>query len=186
MIGYHNKPDQTKEVIVEMNGMRGVRTGDRGRLDDDGFLFITGRFKEEYKLANGKYIHPDTIELEMKVLPWVLNVVITGAGHEYNVGLIVPDIKLLQKLAAERNLSVDPKDLFDSSNSTGQKFKELLIAEVQNHLKKTVGSYEIPRKFAFILDDFSVDNGMLTQTMKLKRQVVMDKYGDMLENLYKE
>jgi len=186
MIGYHKKPDQTKEVIVEMNGMRGVRTGDRGRLDDDGFLFITGRFKEEYKLANGKYIHPDTIELEMKVLPWILNAIITGVGHEYNVGLIVPDIKALQHLAAKLNLSVDPNDLFDSSNSAGQQFKELLIAEVQKHLKKTVGSYEIPRKFAFILDDFSVANGMLTQTMKLKRRVVMEKYGEMLENLYKE
>ena len=186
MIGYHKKPDQTKDVIVEMNGMRGVRTGDRGRLDDDGFLFITGRFKEEYKLANGKYIHPDTIELEMKVLPWILNAVITGAGHEHNVGLIVPDMKVLQHLATEMNLSVNPKDLFDASSSAGQKFKELLTAEVQNHLKKTVGSYEIPRKFEFILDDFTVENGMLTQTMKLKRKVVMEKYGDKLENLYKE
>jgi long-chain acyl-CoA synthetase len=102
------------------------------------------------------------------------------------VGLIVPDLKVLQHLAVGLNLSVDPKDLFDSSSPSGQKFKELLTAEVQNHLKKTVGSYEIPRKFAFILDDFSVDNGMLTQTMKLKRKVVMEKYGDKLEKLYKE
>jgi long-chain acyl-CoA synthetase len=186
MIGYHKKPEKTKEVIVEMKGMRGVRTGDRGRLDDDGFLYITGRFKEEYKLANGKYIHPETVELEMKVIPWVLNAVISGAGHEYNVGLIVPDMKLLQHLAAELCLSVEPKDLFERSNPAGQKFKDLLTAEVQNHLKKSVGSYEIPRKFEFILDDFSVDNGMLTQTMKLKRQVVMEKYGGMLEKLYKE
>ncbi|MCK9362511.1 MAG: AMP-dependent synthetase/ligase [Syntrophales bacterium] len=186
MIGYHNKPEKTREVIVEMNGMRGVRTGDRGRLDDDGFLYITGRFKEEYKLANGKYIHPETIELEMKVLPWILNAVITGAGHDYNVGLIVPDMKLLQNLAAELNLSVEPKDLFDPANAAGQKFKDLLTAEVQNHLKKTIGSYEIPRKFAFILDDFTVDNGMLTQTMKLKRLMVIEKYGYLLEELYKK
>ena len=122
----------------------------------------------------------------MKILPWILNVVITGAGHEYNVGLIVPDMNLLKHKAEEMNLSVDPKDLFDSSNPAGQKFKELLTAEVQNHLKKIVGSYEIPRKFEFVMEDFTLDNGMLTQTMKLKRRVVMEKYGDMLENLYKE
>ncbi len=125
MVGYHNKPEQTKEVIVEMNGMRGVRTGDRGRLDDDGFLYITGRFKEEYKLANGKYIHPDTIEREMKIIPWVLNAVVTGAGHEYNVGLIVPDMKLLQHMATELKLSVDPGNLFDPSNPVSQEFKKL-------------------------------------------------------------
>ncbi len=185
MVGYHNKPEKTAEVIVEMNGMRGVRTGDRGRLDNDGFLYITGRFKEEYKLANGKYIHPETIELEMKVLPWVLNAVITGAGHEYNVGLIVPDMKLLKNIAMELNLSIQTEDLFDPGSNEGKKFKELLTAEVGNHLKKTIGSYEIPRKFEFILDDFTLDNGMLTQTMKLKRQVVMQKYGALLEKLYK-
>ncbi|HNV57325.1 MAG TPA: AMP-binding protein [Smithellaceae bacterium] len=186
MIGYHNKPEKTKEVIVEMNGMRGVRTGDRGRLDDDGFLFITGRFKEEYKLANGKYIHPDAVELEMKVLPWILNAMIYGAGQEYNVGLIVPDMKLLGQMAEKLNLSVKPESLFDPGNPAGRNFKELLTAEVQNHLRKTIGSYEIPQKFAFILEDFTLESGMLTQTMKLKRQAVLDKYGDLLNSLYKE
>jgi long-chain acyl-CoA synthetase len=186
MIGYHNKPEKTKEVIVEMNGMRGVRTGDRGRLDDDGFLFITGRFKEEYKLANGKYIHPDAVELEIKVLPWILNAMIYGAGQEYNVGLIVPDMKLLGQMAEKLNLSVEPESLFDPSNPAGRNFKELLTAEVQNHLRKTIGSYEIPQKFAFILEDFTLESGMLTQTMKLKRQAVLDKYGDLLNSLYKE
>ncbi|NLA41304.1 MAG: long-chain fatty acid--CoA ligase [Smithella sp.] len=186
MIGYHNKPEKTKEVIVEMNGMRGVRTGDRGRLDNDGFLFITGRFKEEYKLANGKYIHPDAVELEMKVLPWILNAVIYGEGQEYNVGLIVPDMKLLKQMAEKLNLSVEPESLFDPANPAGRNFKELLTAEAQNHLRKTIGSYEIPQKFAFILDDFTLENGMLTQTMKLKRQAVMDKYGDLLNRLYQE
>lgn len=186
MIGYHNKPEQTKEVIVEMNGMRGVRTGDRGRLDEDGFLYITGRFKEEYKLANGKYVHPETIEREMKLIPWVLNAVTAGAGREYNVGLIVPDMNLLQRLAAELQLSVEPQDLFNPNNLAGQKFRDLLTAEIQNHLRKSVGSYEIPSKFAFVTEDFTLDNGMLTQTMKLKRRVVMEKYGDLLEKLYEE
>ena len=95
-------------------------------------------------------------------------------------------MKLLEHLAAELNLSVDPKDLFDPANPAGRKFKDLLTAEVQNHLRKTIGSYEIPRKFDFILEDFTLDNGMLTQTMKLKRQVVMEKYGHLIEALYKE
>ena len=95
-------------------------------------------------------------------------------------------MNLLKQKAEAMNLSVDPKDIFNSSSSAGQKFKELLTEEVQNHLKKTVGSYEIPRKFQFVMEDFTLDNGMLTQTMKLKRRVVMEKYGDILENLYKE
>jgi long-chain acyl-CoA synthetase len=184
MIGYHNKPDKTAEVIVEMNGMRGVRTGDRGRLDDDGFLYITGRFKEEYKLENGKYVHPESIERELKVIPWVLNAVVSGSGKPYNVCIVVPDISFLDKLGQKLNLSVKAEELFDPNNPVGQKFTELLGMELQNHLKKTFGGYEIPRKFLFVKEDFTVDNGMLTQTLKLKRRVVMDKYGSILESLY--
>lgn len=186
MIGYHKKPEKTKDVIVEMNGMRGVRTGDKGRLDDDGFLYITGRFKHEYKLANGKYVYPEAVERDMKLLPWILNAIITGEGREYNVGLIVPDFKLLQDMATELKLSVDPKDPFNPHHPDGLKFKDVLTSRIQNHLKRTIGSYEIPRKFEFIKEDFTVDNGLLTQTMKLKREKVMEKYGSMLKNLYNE
>ena len=123
--------------------MRGVRTGDRGRLDDDGFLFITGRFKEEYKLANGKYIHPETIELEMKVLPWILNAVVTGAGHEYNVALIVPDLKLLEHLAAGMKLSVDPKDLLILPIPPASNLKNCLPLRSKIILRK----HWVPTKF---------------------------------------
>lgn len=122
----------------------------------------------------------------MKVLPWILNAMIYGAGQEYNVGLIVPDMKLLGQMAEKLNLSVKPESLFDPGNPAGRNFKELLTAEAQNHLRKTIGSYEIPQKFAFILEDFTLESGMLTQTMKLKRQAVLDKYGDLLNSLYKE
>lgn len=184
MQGYHNKPDKTAEVMMEMNGMKGVRTGDRGRLDDEGFLFITGRFKEEYKLTNGKYIHPESIEREIKMLPWILNTMIYGAGKPFNVALIVPDFKALEKVAEDLNLSVNTQELFVVENPAGQKLKELLSLEIQNHLRKTFGGYEIPKKFIFIKEDFTVDNEMLTQTLKLKRRAVLAKYVGQLEALY--
>jgi len=89
-------------------------------------------------------------------------------------------------VAEEMDLSVDPQAIFDPSSPAGRKLADLLTIEVQNHLKKIIGSYEVPHKFAFIKEDFTLDNGMLTQTMKLKRKVVMDKYGEMLESLYRE
>ena len=93
---------------------------------------------------------------------------------------------VLKRVAEEMDLSVDPQAIFDPSSPEGRKLADLLTIEVQNHLKKIIGSYEVPRKFAFIKEDFTLDNGMLTQTMKLKRKVIMDKYGEMLESLYRE
>ncbi len=71
MMGYYNKPGLNGEVMMpdRWNGFTGIRTGDRGWFDEDGFLHITGRFKDEYKLANGKYVHPESIENEIKLLP---------------------------------------------------------------------------------------------------------------------
>ena len=120
----------------------------------------------------------------MKILPWVLNAVVTGSGKEYNVALIIPDLKILQNVANELHLSVDPKALFDEKDVGGQKLKEILSLELQHHLAKMFGGYEIPKKFIFAPEDFTVENGMLTQTMKLKRRTVMEKYGKLLDSLY--
>lgn len=176
MQGYHNKPDATKAVMTSDGGFR---TGDRGRMDEDGFLFITGRLKEQYKLENGKYVFPVAIEEDIKLNHYIENAMIYGEGREFNVALIIPDFAALDKWAAKNNLPKDHAELIKKDET-----KKFLETEIVNQLKNTYGSYEIPRKFIFIPETFSLENGMLTQTMKLKRRVVFDKYKDQIEKLY--
>jgi long-chain acyl-CoA synthetase len=176
MKGYHNKPKETAEVIMADGGFR---TGDRGRFDDDGFLWITGRIKEQYKLENGKYVFPAAIEEEMKLMPLVANAMVHGDGKAYNICLVIPDYEVTARWAAEKGVSAKPEDLVANKD-----FTDMMNAEINSHLKKTFGGYEIPKKFLLLKDDFTVDNGMLTQTLKLKRRVVVEKYKAQIEKLY--
>lgn len=177
MHGYHNKPEATRATMT-VDG--GFRTGDRGRIDEDGFLFITGRIKEQYKLQNGKYVFPGAIEEDIRLLPNVANAMLSGEGKGYNVCLIIPDFEVLGKYAQANGLPTDPKQLVEN-----QQVKDMLTAEITASLKKKYGGYEIPKKFIFIDEDFTIENSMLTQTMKLKRRVVFEKYNQAIEELYK-
>ncbi len=183
MMGYLNKPQQTAEVMMpdKWNGFPGIRTGDRGWIDEEGYLHITGRFKDEYKLANGKYVHPEGIENELKLLRYVLNVMLYGDGKDYNVALVVPDFAALQ---ADPNIKPLLKGTLEESLNQ-KALTDYLSKDIITHLRKTYGSYEVPQKFLFVAEDFTVDSGMLTQTMKLKRPLVMKKYGEQMQNLYK-
>jgi len=176
MQGYHKKPKETKAVMTDDGGFR---TGDRGRLDEDGYLYITGRIKEQYKLENGKYVFPVSIEEDIKLLPYVANAMIYGDGRKFNVCLVVPDFLVLEKFARENNLSTDPKELILS-----EKVKTLIIDEITMFLEGKYGGYEIPKRFQLLADDFALENGMLTQTMKLKRRVVIDTYKTDIDKLY--
>ena len=176
MQGYHNNPEATKEVMTEDGGFR---TGDRGRLDEDGYLHITGRIKEQYKLVNGKYVFPTALEEEIKLLPQVETVMIYGDGRDYNVALVVPDFEVLEKYARENNLPNDPEALAGNPD-----VQEMISNAVAVALKGKFGGYEIPRKFLFMGETFSSENGMLTQTMKLKRRNVLERYMPEIESLY--
>ena len=176
MQGYHNNPEATREVMTKDGGFR---TGDRGRLDEDGYLFITGRIKEQYKLVNGKYVFPAALEEEMKLLPLVENVMIYGEGRDYNIALVVPDFEALQKFVGENNLPTDPKALAENPE-----VREMISNVIVNALKGKFGGYEIPKKFIFMAENFSFENGMLTQTMKLKRRNVLERYMPEIELLY--
>jgi long-chain acyl-CoA synthetase len=176
MQGYHNKPEATKAVMTPDGGFK---TGDRGRLDEEGFLFITGRLKEQFKLENGKYVFPVSIEEDIKLNHYIENAMIYGEGREFNVVLIIPDFVALDKWAEKNNLPKDHAELLKKEET-----KKFLESEIVNQLKATYGSYEIPRKFIFIDQPFSLENGMLTQTMKLKRRVVFDKYKEQVDKLY--
>lgn len=176
MQGYHNKPEATKAVMTPDGGFR---TGDRGRLDEEGFLFMTGRIKEQFKLENGKYVFPVAIEEDIKLNHYIENAMIYGEGREYNICLVSPDFVALDKWAEKNNLPKDHAELLKKEET-----KKFLENEIVNQLKATYGSYEIPRKFIFIDQSFSLENGMLTQTMKLKRRVVFEKYKDQINALY--
>lgn len=176
MQGYHNKPEETRKVITEDGGFR---TGDRGRIDEDGFLFITGRLKEQYKLENGKYVFPGGIEEDIRLVPYVANAMLYGEGKAFNSCLIVPDFEVLEKYARENGLSADPQDLVENPEVT-----KMIENEVIRSLKGKYGGYEIPKRFVFTAEDFTLENGMLTQTMKLKRRKVVQKYKDDLEAQY--
>ena len=182
MHGYLNKPEKTAAIMVEdENGIKGIRTGDVGHFDDDGFLFITGRIKNEYKLLNGKYVHPAAMEEYIKLIPWIANCLVYGDGKDYNVALIVPDMLKAKKYAEMADLSLPPEKIIEMPE-----VQTLIGKEIKAHLKGKFGGYEIPRKFIFTTEDFTLDNGMLTQTFKLKRRNVLQKYGEKIEGLYKE
>jgi long-chain acyl-CoA synthetase len=173
MKGYHNLPDANREVLLDDGGFR---TGDMGFVDDDGFLYITGRIKEQYKLENGKYVVPSPLEEELKLSPFVANVMIYGANKPYNVALIVPDNASLARWAESEK--VDVTDI-----NANEKVTALFLKEIESHSSRFKG-YEKPQKLLFTREDFTTDNGLLTPTMKLKRQKVMDRYGKQIEALY--
>ncbi|MFX1236892.1 MAG: AMP-dependent synthetase/ligase [Promethearchaeota archaeon] len=181
MLGYHNKPEKTAETMVEDPVLgKGVRTGDRGWIDEDGYLHVTGRFKEEYKLENGKYVHPASIEDAVKLSPFIGNIMIYGDGKPYNVGLVFPDPLMLSIVAKNMGITeIEPKKLVDDP-----KIQKYLEETVLNQLKEGFSKYEIPKKLIFTAEEFTVENGLLTQTMKLKRRNVLEKHGDQLNALY--
>ena len=173
MKGYHNRPEENDKVLMKDGGFR---TGDLGRLDDDGFLTITGRIKEQYKLENGKYVMPAPLEEQLKLSPYIANVLLFGDNKPYNVALVVPDVETVHKWADEKGVTLG--DLESS-----KELEELLKKELETRSADFKG-FERPRDFAIVAEDFTTDNGMLTPTMKLKRRAILAKYQDRIDGLY--
>jgi long-chain acyl-CoA synthetase len=174
MQGYHNLSDKTDEVLDEDGTFH---SGDLGRIDDDGFLWILGRVKEQYKLENGRYVAPAPVEEQLKLSPYINQVMIEGTGCPYNVALIVVDEESLQEWAEERDIPVDD-DLLGRDE-----VRELYHEQLQEWGAE-IKSYERPKDFYLVTDEFTPENDMLTPTLKLKRRNVMKAYGDRLAELY--
>jgi long-chain acyl-CoA synthetase len=176
MKGYHNRPEETSAIMTPDGGLR---TGDRGRLDKDGFLFITGRIKEQYKLENGKYCFPAGIEEEICLISFVQQAVIYGYNRPFNICIVVPDFDVLQNYAKDKVLPTDRKAIVAHRDIV-----DMIGSTIMNHLNGKCASYEIPKKLLIIAEPFSPDNGMLTQTMKIKRDIVLKNFIDQIEALY--
>ncbi len=173
MKGYHNLPDKTAEVIDDDGKFH---TGDLGKRDEDGFIYIIGRVKEQYKLENGKYVVPAPLEEQLKLSPFINQIMIEGTNKPFNAAIIVVDVDTTKAWADERGLSVD------AAIATPE-FTEQIKAEIDKWGSNFKG-YEKPKRFKLVTEEFSTENEMLTPSLKVKRRVVMERYGDDLEALY--
>jgi len=176
MKGYHNMPEEDAKVFT---ADRGFRTGDMGRIDEQGFVFITGRVKEQYKLENGKYVAPAPLEEKLRLSPYIANIMIDGTNRPYNIAVIVPDLEALKKWAGESGVSFDTVD----NLLANAKVTALIKGEIEK-LGAEFKGFERPEKFVLTPDDFTTDNGMLTPSLKVKRRIVMEKYGTKIAQLY--
>lgn len=173
MLGYHDRPEENAAVLTADHGLC---TGDLGYLDGDGFLYVTGRIKEQYKLENGKYVAPVPLEEELKLSPYLTNVMVYGANKPYNVALVVLDRDAVDRWAKAEGLTV-------SDPAHDERVQELITRELEQR-GATFKGYERPKKFLPIVEEFTVENGMLTPTLKLKRRKVLEKYQKALDSLY--
>lgn len=176
MKGYYKRPDLTAEVIDEEGWFH---TGDVGYIDEDGFLFITGRKKEIFKLSNGKYIAPQSIENMLVESKYIENAMVVGENQKYAGALIVPNFDLLHEVASNLRLTYrDNRELVNLPEIIDIFKKE--IAEVN----KKLAQYERINTFRVVCDEWTPATGELTVTLKKKRNVLMNKYKNLIEEMF--
>jgi long-chain acyl-CoA synthetase len=176
MRGYYGQPEATAAVLKD----GWFYTGDVGHIEKNGHLYITDRKKDLFKLSNGKYVAPQLIESLLKESEFVSQVVVVGAGRKQPVALIVPDWENLREALTEAGETA-PKDHVELSKLPAA------IKLVQQDVVKLTSSlvdYERIRKVALLPNEFSIDGGELTPTLKVKRKVIDERYGDLIEDLY--
>ncbi len=177
MQGYFGKPEATAEVIDEQGWFH---TGDIGHLDEEGFLAITDRKKELIVNAYGKNIAPAPIENALKASRFISQAVVIGDRRQYLVALLVPDFEALNPWAAKQGLPAAPAALL----ATPQ-VRELVQREVET-VNSQLARYEQIRSWELLPAEFTLETGELTPTQKVKRRVIHEKYGEIIERLYRE
>jgi long-chain acyl-CoA synthetase len=177
MKGYFNHPEETAAVFTADGGFR---TGDMAAIDSNGFITITGRIKEQYKLENGKYVVPTPLEEQLKLSPYVANAMVYGDNRPYNVALVVPNADAIHKWAQEKRVTLphEPKAL-----ASDERVRALVKTEIDKQSAAFKG-FESIRDFALIPEDFTTENGMLTPKMSIKRRKVIETYGALLDRVY--
>jgi len=176
MQGYYKKPEDTRAVLSPDGWLA---TGDIGRLDADGYLLITDRKKELLKTAGGKMIAPAPIENALKSSPFILSAVLVGDRRPYIAALIVPNFATVQARAAQAGVKLaSPREMVSSSW-----VHDLIESEIKR-LTANLAQFETIKRFALIEREFTFDGGELTFTLKLKRRVIDERYGEVIERLY--
>ena len=178
MMGYYNQPELTKEVIDEDGWLH---TGDLGEINEYGQVRITGRLKNLFKTSLGKYINPDVIEGKFAESGFVENIVVLGENQKYAGAIIVPDFAFLKTWCQKHEIPfTTPKEMINNADVKRR------YAEEIKKINQNFGDTEKIKRYELIADEWSVNNGILTPTLKVKRNVVKETYKDLIEMMYKD
>ena len=177
MTEYQGLPEETRAVKRDDGA---IRTGDLGRFDADGFLLITGRVREVYKLENGKFVTPVPIEESLGLSPYIAQAFVWGLNKPHNVALLVVDDASLKKWCDDERRSRGGGRRALPKHARVRDLFEREIAERTVAFK----GYERVRSFALVAEAFTTENGLLTPTLKVKRGAVVARYRSVLESLY--
>jgi long-chain acyl-CoA synthetase len=177
MQGYFKKKKETNEVLKD----GWLHTGDIGVFDAEGFLIITDRKKSLFKTSGGKYVAPTPIENLFLGSKYIDQFIIIGDKRMFISALIVPDFEALKEYADANRIAYNSKeDLIKL-----KQIDEMMQKEFSQFQKK-LASYEKVRKFTLLEKPFTIEAGEMTPSLKLKRNIIEERYSDLIEDMYKE
>ncbi|MDA0875363.1 MAG: AMP-dependent synthetase/ligase, partial [Bacteroidetes bacterium] len=179
MAGYFRDEEKTAEVI-SADGW--FHTGDIGHLDADGYLVITDRKKDLFKLSTGKYVMPQPLENKLAAEPLIDQCVVVGNGHKFAAALLFPNPEHLRSLAAHLDM---PSGMDLTSLSTDPRIVER-IQRLIDRANEGMSPWGTIKRFVLVPEELNIENGMLTPTLKVKRSEVSRRYADRIAELYRD
>ena len=175
--GYFKKPEANEKAFTEDGWFR---TGDAGRLEGD-VLYFTERIKDLYKTSNGKYIAPQAIEMLLGSDKYIEQIAVIGDERKFVSAIIIPNFPMVEAYANQKGLAFDNREEL-IANPEVIRLIESRVEEHQRHL----ASYEKIKKFTLLAEPFTMENRELTDTLKLRRRVISEKYAAQIEAMYQE
>lgn len=177
MKGYYNRPDLSDEVI-DKDGF--FHTGDIGELVEGQYLRITDRKKEIFKTAGGKYIAPQVLENKFKESPYIEQMIVIGENERFPAALILPNFPAIAAWCTRSKIAYTNNQEMIQDQQIIDK-----IQSVIDNFNKDFGNWEQIKKFELLTDDWSIDGGELTPKLSLRRKVILQKYKEQVEKIYK-
>lgn len=177
MKGYYKMPEKTEEAI-DKDGW--FHTGDIGHVDEDGWVFVTDRKKSLFKLSTGKYVAPQPIENALVNSGFIEQAVVVGNHHKYCSALIVPNWVNMRKRFKTKGHDFPEEDILKN------KYVQKRIQKEVDKVNKDLSHWETIKKFKLLKDQFTIDKGEITPTLKVKRNVINKKYKDIIDSIYEE